>query len=102
MRKDQVPQDDGKMLDGKTRDLYYVAGRKRQLRTSPEPRLGPQNHGTATGLGPKISEHAQECQEAGVGGQIHALLLPHGKDPDGPETGIGIHGLFQRGKSRNT
>lgn len=24
MRKDQVPQDDGKMLDGKTRDLYYV------------------------------------------------------------------------------
>ena len=24
MRKDEVPQDDGKMLDGKTRDLYYV------------------------------------------------------------------------------
>lgn len=24
MRKDQVPQDDGKMLDGKTRDVYYV------------------------------------------------------------------------------
>lgn len=24
MKKDEVPQDDGKMLDGKTRDLYYV------------------------------------------------------------------------------
>lgn len=24
MKKEEVPQDDGKMLDGKTRDLYYV------------------------------------------------------------------------------
>lgn len=72
MRKDQVPQDDGKMLDGKTRDLYYVLDEN-----------GNYVQALSQGWDPKttvlqqawdeISEHAQEAKKQVLAGKFSPL-----------------------------
>jgi hypothetical protein len=74
MRKDQVPQDDGKMLDGKTRDLYYVLDEN-----------GNYVQALSQGWDPKttvlqqawddISEHADEARKAVQSGEYSPIYF---------------------------